>query len=57
VKVTCSWTGKQAYGSLERALVFAAKISTQEGKPYRPYKCNRCGCFHLSSKPNRWWRA
>jgi hypothetical protein len=55
VKITCSWTGKQAYGSIERALMFAAKISAQEGRPYRPYKCNRCGCYHLSSKPNRWW--
>jgi hypothetical protein len=56
MKVTCSWTGKQAYGTLERALIFAAKISTQEGRAYRPYLCPRCGCYHLSSKPLRWWR-
>ena len=39
MKITCVWTGKQAYGTIERALVFAAKISTREGRPYRPYKC------------------
>jgi hypothetical protein len=56
-KLICPWTGKQVYGTIERALVFAAKISSQEGRTYRPYKCNRCGCYHLSSKPNRAWRA
>ena len=57
MKVTCTWTGKQAYGTLERALAFAGKIGAREGRPYRPYLCQRCGCYHLTSKPNRWWRA
>lgn len=55
MKIVCPYTGKQVYGTLERALVFAAKISTQEGTPYRPYQCKPsppgCGWWHLTSKP------
>jgi hypothetical protein len=52
-KLVCPHTGKQVYGTRERALVFAAKLTTREGKPYRPYQCKPpgCGFWHLTSKP------
>jgi hypothetical protein len=27
------------------------RISTQEKIPQRAYRCNKCGCWHLTSKP------
>ena len=51
MKVTCSWTGKQAYGTIDRALRDADRALQSTGLPFRIYKCDKCGCFHLTSKP------
>jgi predicted Zn-ribbon and HTH transcriptional regulator len=54
VKLVCPTTGKQVIGSLERALVIAARIERQlPGLSYRPYRCKFCGWWHLTKQPSR----
>jgi hypothetical protein len=50
VKIVCPHTGKQVYGTARRARICAARISTREGRPYRPYRCPFCHWWHLTSR-------
>jgi predicted RNA-binding Zn-ribbon protein involved in translation (DUF1610 family) len=51
LRLTCPTTGKQVFGTVERATAIAARVSAHEGRPYRPYRCPHCGWLHLTSKP------
>ena len=53
MKVTCSKSGKQTYGSREAAIREAERMSHITGRPWRSYKCEHCGFHHLTSHP---WR-
>lgn len=50
VKITCTRSGKQVYATVARAEYFAAKLTGQERRPYRIYRCTFCGFWHLTSK-------
>jgi len=42
---------KARYGSADEALAFATRIAL----PLRPYRCDRCGQFHLTSRTKGKW--
>lgn len=42
--------GKRVWKSLTGAKREAKKLTEKLGKTYRPYQCDKCGQFHLSSK-------
>jgi hypothetical protein len=50
--ITCPRTGKQVYGTRERAVYYAGRLELQTGRTYRVYTCPHCGWWHLTS--HRW---
>jgi hypothetical protein len=53
MKVTCTRTGKQTYGTHERAVRDAINGARLFGRPFRVYRCEFCGFLHLTTRP---WR-
>ena len=53
LRIVCPRTGKQVFGTRERADLFARRVESQTGMVYRPYTCEFCGWFHLTSRPKR----
>jgi hypothetical protein len=49
VKVICTRTGKESFGTLGRAQAYGAFVSQRSGREMRPYPCEFCGCWHLTS--------
>lgn len=47
---------KHAYPSFGEAVHVAVKRAPHVAGGLRPYRCPLCGCWHLTSKPNREWR-
>jgi hypothetical protein len=53
VKVICTRTGKQVYGTRARAIKYAIRAARQTGQPYRIYRCPHCDWWHLTSQNRR----
>jgi hypothetical protein len=49
VKITCTRTGKQTFGTYGRALKYALIIARRTGQTVRVYRCEFCGFHHLTT--------
>ena len=56
-RLICAPTRKQVYLNLVRADRFRERLEIVTGRPYRVYRCERCGYFHLTSHGRRAWRS
>jgi predicted Zn-ribbon and HTH transcriptional regulator len=50
MKVICARTGKNTFGTLGQAEQVAQSAS-ERGLQTRPYRCQHCGFWHLTTKP------
>ena len=50
IHILCNPTRKQAYFSEARAEYYRERVERRTGRPYRSYRCPRCGLWHLTSK-------
>lgn len=51
MRVVCTRTGKASFGTYGAALTAAVAAAHGRRHPLRAYRCEFCGCFHLSSRP------
>jgi hypothetical protein len=49
--VECVRSGKSAFGTRELAEARAFRVAQTTKVQLRPYRCQYCGCWHLTTKP------
>jgi hypothetical protein len=49
----CPVMGKRSWRSVADALAAAAELAARSGHLARPYLCEHCGRWHLTSQPER----
>ena len=56
-RVRCSVHAKRIYPTQAAAIGAALRNSAKFGCGQRPYRDERCGHWHLTTKPLRWWEG